>query len=176
MPEKRSIKHRRLQMLRIFSQIFFFGLFISLLLATHYSGEDYIGSVESFFHFDPLIALITFIASRTFLIASLWALFTVVLTVVFGRFVCGWVCPMGSLLQFFSFLFKKTKSLFRRHKMYCFYIIQGLNLFRGTVIFLPKLPRFASLTHMTAVYVSSFGTSPKYPPPPPQEGHILLSD
>jgi len=107
--EKRSIKHRRLQRIRISSQIFFFGLFVWLLMATHYSGEDTIGAVEGFFYFDPLITLITFIASRTFLAASLWALVTVILTVAFGRFVCGWACPMGAVLQFFSFLFKKAK-------------------------------------------------------------------
>ncbi|MBN2317714.1 MAG: 4Fe-4S binding protein [Acidobacteria bacterium] len=109
MTEKLTKKHRRIQGLRISSQIFFFGLFVFLLLATHYSGEDSIGAVEGFFHFDPLIGLTASLASRTFLIASLWALATVAITAVFGRFVCGWVCPMGAALQFFSFLFKKAR-------------------------------------------------------------------
>ena len=33
------------------------------------------------------------------------------LTLVAGRFVCGWVCPLGSVHQFFSFVFKKARLL-----------------------------------------------------------------
>jgi MauM/NapG family ferredoxin protein len=101
--------HRRLQIVRIVSQIFFFCLFFYLLLGTHFSGKDYIGPVESFFHFDPLLGLTTFIASRTFLKASLWALIPVILTLLAGRYVCGWVCPFGAVLQFFSYWFKRLK-------------------------------------------------------------------
>jgi MauM/NapG family ferredoxin protein len=98
-----------LQIARILSQIFFFGFFLYLLLGTHFSGKDYIGPVEGFFHFDPLLGLTTFVALRTFLKASLWALIPLILTVLVGRYVCGWICPFGSLLQFFSFIFKKLK-------------------------------------------------------------------
>ena len=109
MTEKRSFVHRLLKVLRIVSQSFFFCLFLYLLLETHFSGKDYIGPVESLFHFDPLLALTTLIASREFLIAFLWALIPVTLTILFGRYVCGWVCPFGAVLQFFSYLFKKMK-------------------------------------------------------------------
>ncbi len=98
-----------LQVFRIFCQIFFFCLFLYLLAGTHFSGKDYIGPVERFFHFDPLLALASFLASRTFLKAFLWALVPVVLTVLFGRYICGWVCPFGAVHQFFSYLFKKMK-------------------------------------------------------------------
>jgi MauM/NapG family ferredoxin protein len=97
------------QALRILSQILFFCLFILLLLQTHFSGNDYIGPVEGFFHFDPLLGLTTLIASREFFKPFFWALVPVVLTLLFGRYLCGWVCPLGALLQFFSFAFKKMK-------------------------------------------------------------------
>jgi polyferredoxin len=106
---KKSRKYRILQLLRIATQIFFFGLFFSLLLSTHFPGEDYIKRVEVFFHFNPLIALAAFIASRTLVISFGLAAITIIVTLVLGRVACGWVCPMGSLQQFFSFLFKKTK-------------------------------------------------------------------
>ena len=95
--------------MRIGSQILFFCLFVYLLLGTHFSGKDSIGPVESFFHFDPLLGLTTFLASREVFKASLWALVTIILTFLLGRFVCGWVCPFGAVLQFCSYLFKKLR-------------------------------------------------------------------
>ncbi len=80
-----------------------------VLLRTHSSGKETIGPVESFFHFDPLLTLTTTLASRTFQADYAFALVTIVVTVLFGRYVCGWACPLGSLLHFFSFLFARFK-------------------------------------------------------------------
>jgi MauM/NapG family ferredoxin protein len=104
-----SRKHHSTQLLRILSQSVFFGLFLYLLLGTHVSGQETIGAVERFFHFDPLLGLATFIASRTFFKAFLLAFVTIAVTVLFGRYVCGWACPLGAVLHFFSFLFRKLK-------------------------------------------------------------------
>jgi MauM/NapG family ferredoxin protein len=109
--KERSKKYRVIQALRIFSQSIFFILFFYLLLGTHFPGKDYIGNVEIFFHFDPLLAVATFIASRAFFVSFALAALTVVLTFVLGRVACGWVCPLGSIHQFFSFIFKKSKLL-----------------------------------------------------------------
>lgn len=109
MARQRSLIHRLLQAARIFSQCLFLGLFLHLLLATRYSGKDYVGQVESFFHFDPLLALTTFLASWDLSRTFLWALIPVVLTLLFGRYVCGWICPLGAVLQFFSWLFKRMQ-------------------------------------------------------------------
>jgi MauM/NapG family ferredoxin protein len=109
--KERSKKYRLIQALRILSQTVFFILFFYLLLGTHFPGEDYIGRVEIFFHFDPLLALTTFIASRAFFASFALAALTVILTFILGRVACGWVCPLGSIHQAFSFLFKKTKLL-----------------------------------------------------------------
>jgi NAD-dependent dihydropyrimidine dehydrogenase PreA subunit len=100
--------HAALRFLRILSQSLFFGLFLYLLVETRFSGKDEIGPVETFFHFDPLIGLAAQVASRALLTAFLWALVPIVLTLIFGRYACGWACPLGAILQFFSFLFKKT--------------------------------------------------------------------
>jgi MauM/NapG family ferredoxin protein len=37
------------------------------------------------------------------------AIATVAVTLLLGRHVCGWLCPLGTMLQFFSFVFKKAK-------------------------------------------------------------------
>ncbi len=109
MNAKHSAFYRLVQRGRILSQTAFFLLFLGLLLQTHFSNEDYIGNTEGFFRFDPLLAVSTLFASRTFAQSIALAFISLALTVLFGRFICGWVCPMGSVLQFFSFIFKKSK-------------------------------------------------------------------
>jgi MauM/NapG family ferredoxin protein len=109
--KERSKKYRFLQILRILSQIGFFGLFLYLLFDTRFTGKDYIGPVETYFHFDPLLALATSLAARAVFASFALATITIVITFVAGRFVCGWACPLGAAQQFFSFLFKKTKLL-----------------------------------------------------------------
>jgi len=107
-----SKKYRTIQALRAASQLVFFLLFAYLLLAAHYTGEDYIGAtVQRFFHFDPLLALATIVSARVLYASFAFALVTVAATVVFGRVFCGWVCPLGSVHQFFSWNFKRTKAL-----------------------------------------------------------------
>jgi len=109
--KERSKKHRRLQLLRALSQAFFLGLFLWLFFGTHFTGQDYIGNVEAMFHFDPLLALVTTIAARAFFAAFVWAALTIVITVFFGRVVCGWICPLGAVHQLASWFFKKVKLL-----------------------------------------------------------------
>jgi MauM/NapG family ferredoxin protein len=109
---EKSRKYRVLQVLRIASQAGFFGLFLYLFIGAHYTGQDYISStVQRFFHFDPLLALVTLVSARVLYASFVFALITVAATVVLGRVFCGWVCPLGTVHQFFSFAFKKTKFL-----------------------------------------------------------------
>ncbi len=112
MKREKSRRYRVLQVLRIASQTAFFLLFLVLLVGAHYTGEDYIGStVQRFFHFDPLLALVTGVSARLFFASFAFALITVAATIVLGRVFCGWVCPFGAVHQFFSFAFKRTKFL-----------------------------------------------------------------
>ncbi len=48
---------------------------------------------------DPLLALAVMIASRTIIAALLLSLLVVGLTLIFGRAWCGWLCPVGTLLD-----------------------------------------------------------------------------
>ena len=51
---------------------------------------------------DPLLALSHLLSSRVFLMGSSLALLTVLLTLIFGRAWCGWLCPLGTVLDLFS--------------------------------------------------------------------------
>ena len=52
---------------------------------------------------DPLLALTQAIASRTLSAGMLLSLILVVITLLMGRVWCGWICPVGTLLDFFPF-------------------------------------------------------------------------
>jgi len=58
---------------------------------------------------DPLAMLAQAIASREFLAGSALALIVVALTFVFGRAWCGWLCPLGTVLDLFP-LKKASRS------------------------------------------------------------------
>lgn len=51
---------------------------------------------------DPLLTLANLLASRIFLAASALALLSLLLALIFGRAWCGWLCPLGTLLDWFS--------------------------------------------------------------------------
>jgi polyferredoxin len=50
---------------------------------------------------DPLLMLAHLLASRTLLLGSSLALLAILLTLVFGRAWCGWICPLGTVLDLF---------------------------------------------------------------------------
>jgi len=54
------------------------------------------------FRLDPLSMLAQTLASRRLLATSTLALLTLALTLVLGRAWCGWLCPLGTLLDVFT--------------------------------------------------------------------------
>jgi len=52
----------------------------------------------------PLTGIVSSIAVRTFVISVLFYLPVIVLTIVFGRVFCGWICPLGTLNHFISYI------------------------------------------------------------------------
>jgi polyferredoxin len=97
----------RWQRWRRTSQIFFLLLFLMLLVFTALrampgttSDIHLRGPVRLFFEWDPLVALTNAIASHALYRGLLWSLIILVPTLFFGRFFCGWICPMGTLQHF----------------------------------------------------------------------------
>ena len=58
---------------------------------------------------DPLTILAHLLSSKTFLVGSSLAIITLLLTLTVGRAWCGWLCPLGTILDIFSP--KRSKDL-----------------------------------------------------------------
>jgi polyferredoxin len=94
-------------------QLLFFALFLWLCIVStvgtnFWQIRDY--PVNFFFYLDPLVALGTMLATHTLYGLLLLSLITVILTIIFGRFFCSWVCPFGSIHHFFGYLAKRNKK------------------------------------------------------------------
>lgn len=91
--------------LRRLTQTGFFLLFCYLFLQTVYHPINKAGrGVTFFFNLDPLVALNSLLASHALVGAMLLSLVTLAVTFICGRWFCGWVCPFGTLHNFFTSL------------------------------------------------------------------------
>jgi len=98
---------------RRISQAFFFSLFAWFCIVATI-GEKFwqfrAWPINWFLQLDPLVAIGTILTTHKLYWPLLWALATVILTIIFGRFFCSWVCPFGSLHHFVGYLaHRKTK-------------------------------------------------------------------
>ena len=101
----KAFKHyRRLRWLRRISQALFLLLFLFLLLQTNIDALDnpdalpeIAAPVDLFLELDPLVAITTVITTHSLYRNLFLALIVIVGTLFFGRFFCGWVCPMGTI-------------------------------------------------------------------------------
>jgi MauM/NapG family ferredoxin protein len=102
MPSDRTPETHTWTRLRRGVQIFFFLLFVWLFLKAEFRGQETLAwPVDLFFRFDPLILAAHLLTFSPLQAALLWSLTFVALTLVLGRFFCGWVCPLGTALDGF---------------------------------------------------------------------------
>jgi len=86
---------------RRLSQVLFLLLFFILFIKTDYNGTDEIPyAVNILFRIDPLVAAAAMLAAKAVIAILLPALIVVALTLLLGRAFCGWLCPMGALIDF----------------------------------------------------------------------------
>jgi ferredoxin len=90
-------KPRGYRLLRWAIQLALLVLFIFLFARTRYRVAPNLTDI--FFRFDPLVFPVVSIATRTLVAAGLLSLVVVVATLLFGRFFCGFVCPLGTTID-----------------------------------------------------------------------------
>jgi polyferredoxin len=107
----------RIVTVRRVSQSFFAALFLWFCIASSFGSSWWQlrgWPVNWFLQLDPLVALGTLVTTGTVYAGLAWALVTVVLTILLGRFFCGWVCPWGSLQQLTGYLGRRWKPFTAR--------------------------------------------------------------
>jgi len=105
---------------RRISQAFFLILFLWFCVATTLGDQWWQlrgWPVNWIIELDPLVGLATLLTTRTVYAGLLWGLATVVLTIVLGRFFCGWICPFGAIHQLVGFAASRKKSVAARVKL-----------------------------------------------------------
>ena len=119
---------------RRISQVFFLCLFTWFCIVSTL-GESFSRiagwPVNWFLQLDPLTAVATALTTHTIYWPLLWGVLLLVLTVILGRFFCGWICPFGTIHHFIGWLGKRGKSInqkvelnrFRRLQMIKYYIL-----------------------------------------------------
>lgn len=86
--------------LRRASQLVCLFIFLALFRLTDFSGDDTLPyAVNLIFRLDPLVGACVTLAGKALIIVLWPCLVLVVLTLLLGRFFCGWVCPLGTLVD-----------------------------------------------------------------------------
>jgi polyferredoxin len=104
----------RITTVRRITQIFFFVLFIWFCIVSTFGISFWQlrgWPINWFLQLDPLVALGTILTTSTLYSGLLWATVTVALTVLLGRFFCGWVCPFGAMHHFIGYLGSRGRSV-----------------------------------------------------------------
>ncbi len=105
---------------RRISQVFFLVLFLGFCAVTSL-GENWWQlrgwPVNAFLEFDPLVGIGTLLSTQTLYQGLILGLIPVVLTILLGRFFCGWACPFGTLHQFVGYLGRRRKPGSRKREV-----------------------------------------------------------
>jgi len=79
---------------------------------TEYRGQDEINAaVNSFFRSDPLVLFSYLLAAKSWSWLLLPALLMTLATLLLGRFFCGWICPLGTVLDLVTPAIRKTAPI-----------------------------------------------------------------
>lgn len=92
------------------SQVFFLALFVYIIWSTTYPLRGLLPP-STLFSVDPLVMIFTSVSERVILPGLALSLAMLAVTLVIGRFFCGWVCPMGTTIDMTGALRKGAGAL-----------------------------------------------------------------
>ncbi|MCX7966043.1 MAG: 4Fe-4S dicluster domain-containing protein [Syntrophorhabdaceae bacterium] len=79
---------------------------------TEYRGKDEISiAINSFFRANPLVVVSFILSAKSFVLLLLPGLLMIFFSAILGRFFCGWICPLGTIIDFLTRRIKKTTPL-----------------------------------------------------------------
>ena len=104
---------------------------------------------------DPLAGLGTLLATHSIYSGLIWGLVTIVLTILIGRFFCGWLCPFGTLHHLTGYVANRKKSFAEKTENNRYKSAQSLKYI--ILIFLLAAAMSDILT-----YISGFSKNRKY--------------
>jgi polyferredoxin len=133
---------------RRISQAFFFTLFFWFCIVSTVGDKIWQlrgWPIDLFLWLDPLAAIGAALTTHTLYRPFLWALATIVLTIILGRFFCGWLCPFGAIHQFVGYLANKKKTTARRIQLNKYRKAQSIKYFILIVLlFMAAFPSIAA--------------------------------
>jgi polyferredoxin len=136
---------------RRISQVFFFAMFLWFCVVATV-GEKFWQirnwPINWLLELDPLVALGTILSTGKFYWPLHCALGTVILTIIFGRFFCSWLCPFGSIHHFVGFLGNRKKKATERIQLNKYRKAQSIKYL--ILIFLLAMAAFPSLASTLA--------------------------
>ena len=90
-------------LIRRLSQGLILLFFIYIIWTTRYPLQGFINP-KAIFQIDPLVMVLTAVAERIILPGLIFALVTLLISLIFGRIFCGWFCPLGTTLDIWAWL------------------------------------------------------------------------
>ena len=131
---------------RRISQVFFFSIFVWFCIVSTVGEKLWQlrgWPINWFLQLDPLVSIGTILTTHTLYAPLLWSLGVVILTITFGRFFCGWVCPFGTLHQFTGFVANRKKKAAQKIQLNKYRKAQCIKYF--ILIFFLGMAAFPSL-------------------------------
>jgi polyferredoxin len=103
----------RIVTIRRISQVFFLVVFLWFCIVATLGPAWYQlrgWPINWILELDPLTAIATMLSTGTFYANLAWALLAIVLTLIVGRFFCGFACPLGTIHQFTGWVARRGQA------------------------------------------------------------------
>ncbi len=119
------------------SQLIFLAIFIILFVNTEYRGKDEISAaINSFFRANPLVTISYILAVKAVNILLIPGIMMILASAILGRFFCGWICPLGTIIDLTTVKIRKSipvKFLKGRFKYYLLFTLLAAALFNVNI-------------------------------------------